>query len=124
LAREKDVEELLRKHLKEHGYTVKKRTSEHGVDVKASKDGKTYYVEVEGNTKSDGTPLTSSQKYTHLLRAVGQICLRMNDDPNGVYEIVLAEDRTYRGMINKLQTASKKLGVETYFVDEKGRVTQ
>ena len=96
------------------------RTSPRGVDVTASKNGKKYYVEVEGNTKPDGNPLTSSQKYTHILRAVGQICLRMNDDPHGIYEIVLAEDPYYRKEIDKLKVGLAKLGVSTYFVDSNG----
>jgi len=122
LPTEAKVEEILRKHLKEHGFTVKERTSRHGVDVTALKDGKTYYVEVEGNTKPDGQPLTASQKYTHLLRAVGQICLRMNDDPDGVFELVLAEDEYYREKISKLQTSLKKLNVKAYFIMSNGRV--
>lgn len=81
---------------------MKERTRKQGVDVTAFKDGKNYYVEVEGNTKPDGKPLTTSQKYTHLLRAIGQVCLRMNDDANGVFELVLAEDRYYREKVGKL----------------------
>jgi hypothetical protein len=122
MPKESQVEEILRKHLKDHGYAVKERTSKHGVDVVVFKDGKNYYVEIEGNTKPDGEPLTASQKYTHLLRAVGQICFRMNDDPNGVYEIVLAEDEYYRKKIEALHITLKKLGVTTYFVDSKGKV--
>jgi hypothetical protein len=44
----------------------------------------------------------------------------MNDDPDAVYEIVLAEDRYYRKKISKLQTSLKKMGVATYFVDSNG----
>jgi hypothetical protein len=121
---ESEVEGILKKHLKDHGFAVKERTSKHGVDIAAFKDGKDYYVEIEGNAKPDGKPLTTSQKYTHLLRAVGQICLRMNDDPNGVYEIVLAEDEYYRKKIDELQIALKKLCVTTYFVDSTGRITR
>lgn len=48
----------------------------------------------------------------------------MNDDPNGVYEIVLAEDDYYRKMVDKLQIALNKLVVAIYFVNSKGRITQ
>ena len=123
MSKESEVEGILRKHLKDHGFEVKERTRKHGVDVTAFKDGKSYYVEVEGNTKPDGRPLTASQKYTHILRAVGQICLRMNDDRNGVFELVLPEDRYYRKKISDLQIAFEKLGVATYFVDPNGKVT-
>jgi hypothetical protein len=123
LPREKDVEVALRKHLKEHGYTVKEKAGIHGVDIVASKNGKNYYVEVEGNTNRRGNPMTTSQKYTHLLRAVGQICLRMNDEPDGTHELVLAEDEYYRKKATELQISLKKLGVETYFLDSNGNVT-
>lgn len=124
MLKEAEVEGMLRKHLKEHGFGVKERTRKQGVDLEASRDGKDYYVEVEGDAKPDGTPLTTSQKYTHLLRAVGQICLRMNDDPNGVYEIVLAEDPYYRKKIDELQIALEKLCVSVYFVDSDGKIAE
>jgi len=124
MQKESDVEEVLRKHLKEHGFAVKERTRKHGVDVAAFKDGKNYYVEIEGNAKPDGEPLATSQKYTHLLRAVGQICLRMNDDPIGVYELVLSEDPYYRKKIDELHTALKRLCVTTYFVNEEDKISK
>jgi hypothetical protein len=124
MLRESEVEEILRKHLEAHGFVVKGRIGVHGVDVAAFKDGKAFYVEVEGNAKPDGKSLTTSQKYTHLLRAVGQICLRMKDDPNGVFELVLAEDRYYREKIDELQIALRKLGVETFFIDSKGKINE
>lgn len=123
MPRESEVEEMLRKHLKEHGFAVRERTGLHGVDIMASKGEKNYYVEVEGNTKPNGNPLTTSQKYTHLLRAIGQICLRMNDDPNGVFELVLAEDDYYREKIEKLRIALEKLRVTTYFAESNGKIT-
>ena len=101
LPKESEVEEKMREHLRDLDFEVKERTATHGVDIAASINGRDHYIEVEGNTKPDGKPLTTSQKYTHLLRAVGQICLRMNDDPNGVYEIVLAEDHYYREKVKK-----------------------
>lgn len=124
MPREVDVEKTLREHLKAHGYAVKEREGIHEVDIVATKGKKNYYVEVEGNTKRDGNPMTSPQKYNHLLRAVGQICLRMNDDPDGIYELVLAEDEYYRKRIAQLQTSLTKLRVETYFLDSNGNITR
>jgi len=124
LLREFEVEERARRHLKEKGFRVGERFRKQGVDIQARKNSKNYYVEVEGNAKPDGKPLTTSQKYTHLLRAVGQICLRMNDDPNGVFELVLAEDPYYREKIDKLQIALEKLRVAIYFVDLNGKVSK
>jgi Holliday junction resolvase len=105
LPREFEVEERVRKHLKEQGFTVIERTKKQGVDIQAIKDGKNYYIEVEGNTKPAGKPLASSQKYTHLLRAIGQICLRMNTDPEGVFHLALPEDEYYKEKVDKLQTS-------------------
>lgn len=124
MPKESEVEESVRKHLKEHGFTVIERTTTRGVDIRATKDGRNYYVEVEGNTKPDGKPLTTSQKYTHLLRAVGQICLRMNDDPEGIFYLALPEDEYYREKIDKLQLPLRKLGVRTYSVKLNGRVIE
>lgn len=124
LPREAEVEERVRKHLKEQGFTVLERTKKQGVDIQAIKGGRNYYVEVEGNTKPDGTPLTASQKYTHLLRAIGQICLRMNDDPEGVFYLALPEDKYYKEKLDKLQLPLRKLGVLIYSVELNGRVVE
>lgn len=122
MPKEAEVEETIRKYLREHGFTIKEGTKKQGVDVQAIKNNKNYYVEVEGNTKPNGNPLTASQKYTHLLRAIGEICLRMNDDPEGLFYIALPEDRYYEEKINNLQVSLQKLGVRTYFIGSNGKV--
>jgi len=124
LPRESEIEERVRKHLKEQGFTVLERIKKQGVDIQAVKDGRNYYVEVEGNTKPDGKPLTASQKYTHLLRAIGQICLRMNADPEGVFYLALPEDKYYKEKLDKLQLPLRKLGVLIYSVELNGRVVE
>jgi hypothetical protein len=48
----------------------------------------------------------------------------MNNDPNGVYEIVLAEDKYYRKKIDELQIALKKMGVKAYFVKSNGIIVE
>jgi len=116
LLREEEVEKAIREYLKRNAFDVKERTAMQGVDIFASKNGKSYYVEVEGNRKPNGAPLTTAQKYTHLLRAVGQICLRMNEDPDGEFILGLPEDDYYRNKVEKLATALKKLNVKVFFV--------
>ena len=122
LPKESEVEEKMREHLRDLDFEVKERTATHGVDIAASINGRDHYIEVEGNTKPDGGPLTSSQKYTHLLRAVGQLCLRLHDNPDAALGLALPEDEYYRNKVDKLQTALKRLNVTVYFVDSDGRV--
>ena len=124
LPRECEVEDWIRSYLKNIGFEVKERAGAHGVDITASKDGRDYYIEVEGNSKPDGRPLTSSQKYTHLLRAVGQLCLRLHDNPEAVLGLALPEDDYYRKKVDELQTALKRLGVTVYIIDSDGRVEE
>jgi len=124
LPKESEVERTMRRHLKAQGFTVEERTGVHGVDISASKDGRTHFIEVQGNTKPDGRPFTSSQKYTHLLRAIGQVCLRLNDDPEAVLGLALPEDAHYRKKVDELRTALKKLCVIVYFVDSEGIVEE
>lgn len=124
MPRESEVEEKVRKHLKKQGFTVITRTKIHGVDIQATKEGKSYYFEVEGDTKPNGEPLTSSQKYTHLLRSVGQICLRMNADPEGVFCLAFPEDEYYEKKIEKLKLPLKKLSVHVYSVKVNGIIIE
>jgi len=124
LPKESEVEERLREHLADLGFEVKERTTKHGVDVTASKDGRDHYIEVEGSTKPDGSPLASSQKYTHLLRAVGQLCLRLHDNSEATLGLALPEDGYYRKKVDELRIALKRLGVIVYFVDSDGRVEE
>jgi HJR/Mrr/RecB family endonuclease len=51
LPKESEVEERARRYLKEHGFTVIERIKKQGVDIQAIRDGKNYYVEVEGMIK-------------------------------------------------------------------------
>ena len=124
MPKESEVEESIRRYLRDLDFEVKERAAAHGVDITASKDGRDHYIEVEGNTKPDGSPLTSSQKYTHLLRAVGQISLRLHDNPKAVLGLALPEDEYYRKKVGELQTALKKSDVTVYFVDSEGRVEE
>lgn len=125
--REKEVEAALRRYLKRKGYHVMKRKGPQGVDIKArDKSGRDLYVEVEGNKKPDGRPLTTSQKYTHLLRAVGQISLRMSGSrKNSTYALGLPLDPYYYKMISMgLSTALGRLRVVILWVGNKGKVTR
>ncbi len=73
LLSEEAVSRTIADRLREEGYTILEHHlgREHGVDIKAEKDSKLLLVEVEGNEKPNGEPLTSIQRYTHYLRALG-----------------------------------------------------
>jgi hypothetical protein len=119
LLREIEVENILRESLKKDGFTVVPRVREQGVDIIARKNNVSYYIEVEGNKKPDGIrPLTTSQKYTHYFRAIGQLAFRISEYLDGEFILALPEDEYYREKVNKTLPAFRKLGVVVYFVTE------
>jgi hypothetical protein len=121
---EDEITEIIVTHLQEKGFEIEKKTlgRKRGVDIKASKNGKSCFFENEGNKRPNQQPLRTHQKYTHLLRCVGQICLRMQDD--GEYYIGLPEDKYYREHIQKLRKALTKLTVKIVWVQENGMVKE
>ena len=129
LLSESEVEKILRRHLRKHGFAVKPRSGTHGVDIFARDgSGRELFVEVEGNQKPDGSRLSASQRYTHLLRAVGQISTRMvPGSRTAVYAIGLPADPYYLKTVHaKLTESSRRLrlkfiwvGAEGVVVDEK-----
>lgn len=125
LLTEAEVEKILRSYLKKKGFAVTQRTGAQGVDIFArSKSSKEWYVEVEGNKRPNGGPLTTSQKYTHLLRAVGQISTRMTLGSKGFYALGLPADSYYQWMIQKqLSEGVRRLGLTVFWVRTKGKVS-
>jgi len=121
---EDDVTETIVRYLQGEGFEVKKALGRNrGVDIVARKNGKVYYFENEGNERPNKQPLKTSQKYTHLLRCVGQICARMKDE--GEYYIGLPEDKYYRQYIEEeLRNALRKLKVRIAWVQENGEVRE
>ena len=122
MPKEAEVENAMRRYLSNHGFTVKERPTAHGVDIEASRGEKVHFIEVEGNSKRNGSPLDPSQKYTHLLRAVGQLCLRLNDAPDAILWLVLPEDEYYMRKVAELRNGFQRLGVTVYFVRTDGKV--
>jgi Holliday junction resolvase len=121
LLREIEVENILRESLKKDGFTVVPRVREQGVDIIARKNNVSYYIEVEGNKKPDGIrPLTTSQKYTHYFRAIGQLAFRISEYSEGQFILALPEDKYYQDKVDKTMPAFRKLGVIVYFVTTDG----
>lgn len=83
LLREIEVECIVRDILKKEGFSVVPRVREQRVDITARKDDIQYYIEVEGNKKPNERPLTTSQKYTHYFRAIGQLAFRISEFIDG-----------------------------------------
>ena len=119
--REIDVENIVRKNLQKNGFSVIPRIKPQGIDVVARKNGVPYYIEVEGNKKPKvNLPLTTSQKYTHYFRAIGQLAYRISEYGEGVFVLALPEDEYYREKVRKTLPAFRKLGVVVYFVTTSG----
>jgi len=120
LLREIEVENIVRKILSKDGFVVVPRVRAQGVDIIAQKNDVQYYIEVEGNKKPDGIrPLTTTQKYTHYFRAIGQLAFRISEFVDGKFILALPEDKYYREKVEKTMPAFRKLGVIVYFVTEK-----
>jgi len=121
LLREIEVENIVREFLKKDGFAVAPRVRAQGVDIVARKNNVSYYIEVEGNKKPDGIrPLTTTQKYTHYFRAIGQLAFRISEYSGGQFILALPEDEYYRDKVNKTMPAFRKLGVIVYFVTTDG----
>ncbi len=119
LLREIEVENIVRNFLSNDGFSVVPRVREQGIDIVARKNEVQYYIEVEGNKKPDGVnPLTTTQKYTHYFRAIGQLAFRISEYLDGEFILALPEDEYYREKVNKTLPAFRKLGVIVYFVTE------
>ena len=121
LLREIEVENIIREFLKKDDFSVVPRVRAQGVDIVARKNNIQYYVEVEGNKKPDGiSPLTTTQKYTHYFRAIGQLAFRISEYTDGQFILALPDDEYYRDKVNKTMPAFRKLGIVVYFVTKEG----
>ncbi len=124
LLREATVEKVIRRYLKDSGFEVEPRRSNTGVDIKAVKAGRVWFVEVEGNARKNGAPLKSpSARYTHFYRCVGQICRRIGDgDERSRYAIGLPEDEKYHEYVQTVRKAFRLLGVSVFWIGENNTV--
>jgi hypothetical protein len=84
-------------------------------------------VEVEGNAREDGKPLSSpSARYTHFYRCLGQICIDIGRSTKGtLFEIGLPLDPLYKRYTRIAAKAMKLLGVKKiYWVDKAHKRTR
>jgi hypothetical protein len=115
LTKEIDLERRLRR-LQDRGYVVQKRVKVHGPDIVARKYNRILYVECIGNQKPNGDPLTTSQRYTHFLRMLGQIILRLNQPEyrGGDFAIGIPQDSYHCRKLQPILPTLRKLRVKTY----------
>lgn len=125
MLREIRVERAIRRYLRDDDFDVEPRKSNTGVDIRARKAGRTWFVEVEGNARKNGAPLKSpSARYTHFYRCVGQICRRIGEgDENSRYAIGLPEDEKYREYVGTVKKAFRLLGIHVFWVGENNAVS-
>lgn len=111
--------------LKEEGYEVLEKNlgKNRGTDLVFAKSNTTLVIEAEGNRKPDGTALKTDQKYTHLLRAVDQLLLRVPKyGETASYALALPRDPYYVKKTIEMKIGLKRLGVGIYWVEESGEV--
>jgi hypothetical protein len=126
LLREIRVEKILREWLVEEEHWTKIEPKRyHGVDIHGwDGEGRERYIEVEGNMKPKaGQPLTASQKYTHLNRMIGQICMRMGEGGQAAkYAICVPVDDYYVKKLDALGVGISRLSLGVFLVEGPGRV--
>ncbi len=94
------------------------------MDIKGKyPNGKLLLVEVQGNKKPNGNPLTSSQRYTHYYRCIGTLCKRINEfGEDNEFAIGLPEDHKYRLYVSRTSKALKRLKFKIFWVYENEEV--
>jgi nitroreductase len=118
------IEKLILYREEEVEVEVVDRKSPNGVDIQGKDNSRrNYFIEVEGNKKPNGNPLSSSQKYTHFLRAIGQIWMRMKDD-SAVYALGLPSDEYYLKKVQNMAMALRRLNLAVYWVDMDKKVRE
>lgn len=89
-----------------------------GIDVQASKDGKTWIIETKGSGSSP------QMRSNYFLAVLGAILQKMND-PNAAYSIGLPDCPRFRNLWDALPRLAKlRTGITVLFVDEHGEVRE
>lgn len=117
--REPEVESRMRKYLEVHGYRVTPRMGQHGVDIVATKQGRTLAVEVKGDrpghTSSPGTIDVDAKTL------LGQIVTRWGEQIAEDYAIAIRPVHSH--LIQKAMPALKHLRVKVFLVED-GQVSE
>lgn len=127
---ENEVIETVAKHLKEDGWTIiqKLTTSQKGIDLIASKENRTLYVEAKGGTSSlksssrYGKPFDGNQAKSHIGAALWKIGQTMTERPDGEFALALPNETTHRLLINEVKSMLLKLNLKIYWVDLNNKI--
>lgn len=127
---ENEVIESVAKHLIEDGWTIiqKLTTSQKGVDLIASKENKTLYIEAKGGTSSlasssrYGKAFNGNQAKSHIGSALWKIGQMMTEEPNGEFALALPNEKTHRLLINDIKAMLLKLNLKIFWVELNDRI--
>lgn len=125
LLREAQVESILRDYFRRRGFQVPDRKTNTGVDIRLiGRKGREWFVEVEGNAGPDGKPLKStSARYTHFYRALGQICRRYGEGGmKARYGVGFPWDEVYREYVKSAEIPLALLKTRIFWVMDDGSV--
>lgn len=106
-------------------------TSEKGVDIIASKDGFTLFIEAKDETSATktssryGKPFNNNQIKNHIGKAlltVSRIITENRENKQIGVEIALPNNEGHRKIIRDIEYALKKLGVYVFWVKDNQEV--
>ncbi len=112
------VKAHLKKWLEGQGWSVKVAWGKnHGVDLKAIKDGECWLIEAKGPGSRQ------AMRHNYFLGILGETLQRM-DDKNARYSIAFPDMPVYRGLWMRLPSLAKqRTGIDMLLVTEDGQVT-
>ena len=126
---ENDVVLAVCNKLKDKGFEIKQslHTSETGIDIIATKNSYTLYVEAKGETsalktsKRFGHPFNQSQIKSHIGQAllyVSKIISKHEDSIDIGIAIALPDNEGHRKVINEISYSLLKMGIYVFWVKD------
>ncbi len=112
--REALIEQRVRRHLEEHGYSVELRHKRTGPDVIAHKDGKALLVEVKGDRPGhvDNPGLVDVDVYTLL----GQVVTAIGQGLADIYAVAVRP--IHMRVLTRAMPVLRRLDVHVFLVDD------
>lgn len=123
---ENEVVEKVVEYLKQQGYVIEQNlgTTEKGIDIIASKDGKTLCIEAKGgtsaqvNSKRFGLGFNKNQVKSHVSVAILASMKVLADGSNREVGIALPDDKLHRELIKLIHPSLKKLGIKIFWASK------
>jgi len=126
---ENETIDYLRIHLTNEGWKINNADicfgQKQGIDLKATKDGKTMLVEVKGAVADSKSPTSknkdkfdSGQIKTHFGMAIVKMLVEKNKDSKNILAIAHPDDEDIRRVIGNLIPYLKNLSIRHYWVSE------